>query len=632
MRVKIDFLLVFLSLFICNCFADEVALERIVVTPSRTQENIKGTTSAVTVYTRSDIENAKADSAKEFLKGTVGLDIVQTGSYGSPVSVFLRGTNSGHLQVMIDNVRVYDPIATNASFNFANLTLDNIERVEVVRGPQSVLYGSDAIGGAINIITKKGKGEPVANILLQGGSYDSHKEYLDSSGRLGNLAYAFTLSHFESLGISKFKGTSERDPYQNNSASLRLDYDLNSENSVGFTSRFTEGIYEYDNSVGLKDDPDMQAEQEQFLISQYFENKISDVWQQRLQFSFMRNYRQDSNDKDPAYPDDYLRNWYIGENQQLDWQHTLRISDFDTVVAGFDWQREKGNYYYYTEYSFGSSQTHFPKAISRTKGCYLENMFNLDDIFRLNTGLRIDDHSSAGTHETYKFDTSYLFNSGTKIKGGWGTAYKAPTLYQLHALPDPWFGGGNVDLKPEESQTYEAGFEQNLFQDRIQLSSVYFHTQIKNLIDAKYNAATWFTDAYSNIGKARIFGYETTLTFKPYKGMGFDLGYTWQDTEDKSNGDELLRRPKNKYFAIFNYAPNGKIDFGIKAMRSGHRNDSSNRLMKAYTRVDLTSNYKLNSSAEAFLKIENLTDEIYEEVKNYAQPGRSYTIGLKASF
>ena len=632
MKRTILFLLVIVAIHAGLAGADEVALDKIVITPGRISENIKGTTSEITVFSIKDIQDSKLIYLKDLIKQTVGLDIVQQGSSGGPVSLFLRGTNSGQTQIMIDNIRVYDPIATNAAFNLAHLSLDNIERIEIVRGAQSVLYGSDAMGGVINIITKKGRGKPSFSFLTGGGSYSSHKELLESSGKLKNLAYAISVSHYYNRGISQFKGTTEKDSYENIAASLRLDYDIDQDNTCGIIARFTDEQHDYDNSVGLKDDPDLQGEEEQLVLSNYIENKITDVWKQRIQYSFVRNYRQDSNDKDPSFPNDYLRDWYIGENQQVDWQNTLSICQSATLVFGFDWQREKGNYYYYTEYLGGSAETHFPKVISRTRGYYLNNMLNVKDRFRLNSGIRLDDHSYAGKKRTYKIDVSYLFDWGTKFKGGWATAFKAPTLYQLHALPDPWFGGGNPNLQPEESQTYEAGFEQSAFGDKLDFGLVYFNTKLENLIDAVYNPVTWYTTQYANINKARIYGCELNLRFRPLKQLEFVCGYTWQDTENKSNGDELLRRPKHKSFLSCKYAPNGKVDLSLKFFYTGRRSDAGNRLLKAYSRIDMSANYKLSINSELFLRIENLFDEIYEEAKNYAQPGRSFFTGIKLIF
>lgn len=612
--------------------AEEILLEQIVVTPSRTEESVQGTTSAVTVFSNKDIEKSKQATIKELVKDTNGLDIIQLGSFSGPVSVFLRGSNAGHSQIMIDNIRVYDPIATNAAFNLAHLTLENIERIEVVRGPQSVLYGSDAVSGIINIISQKGSGRPRFSFLSEGGSYGFHRHSFNSQGQLKNLSYSLGIGSFAGNGISQFLGTTEKDPYENNSFSLRTDYELNAQTGLGIICRFNNALYEYDNNIGLKDDPDLRWKEEQLVLGNYIEYKANDRWKQKIQFSFMRNYRTDKNDKDSIYPQDYLRDWYLGENLQLDWQNVFMINSFDSLVFGFDWQREMGNYYYYTEYSGGSLENHFPKVFSNTKGLYLENIFNLNSRLRINSGVRIDDHSYAGTRAAYKIDASCLFKTNTKIKGGWGSAFKMPTLYQLHALADFWFGGGNPNLQPEEGETYEIGLEQNAYQDKLQFGITYFHTQLKNLIDAKYDPLTWYTEQYNNIAKARIFGYESNLTFSPSKMLKILVGYTWQDTEDKETKEELLRRPKNKLFLKIDFLPTKKLNLALKLNYTGSRNDSGNRLLKSHVKLDLNGNYKLNNNTSIFLKIENLNDEIYEEIKDYAQPRRSFFGGVTLSF
>lgn len=629
---------VFLSSNLCWAQdVDDVDLERIVITPSRTSENIKGTTSDITVFVGKEIKDSNGVEVKNIIRETLATDVVQTGSFGGLTSVFLRGTSPGQSRIMIDNVRVYDPISADASYNMANLTVDNIDRIEVVRGPQSVLYGSDAMGGVINLITKKGEGKPTINISLSDGTYDSRNGVFESEGRINKFSYSFAVSRYYSRGISKLKDTSERDPYENLSISLRSEYNINTRNTIGIIGRFMNSTYKYDDSFGLRDDPTLKGRQKQMTFSNFWESRFTDFWKQKLQLSYMGNFRRDSDDKEPEFPNDYLRDWYNGESYQIDWQHTVKPVNFDTIVCGFNWQRESGQYYYYSEYPYEgivySSETRFPKVHSSTKGWYLENLINLSDKFYLNAGMRIDDHSYAGIRRTYKIDTSYLFETNTKIKGGWGTAYKAPTLYQLHAEAIPFmFGGGNKNLQPEESQTYEIGIEQELFKSKLNIGTVFFHTQLKNLIDAKYNPVTWYTPQYSNIGKARIYGWENSVGLHPFNAIKIDVGYTWQDTEDKSNGDELVRRPKNKVFLTLGYIPNKKLDINFKLVYVGRRSDVGNLLLKAYTKADLNINYKINKNFEAFFKIDNLANEAYREVFNYAEPGRVFNTGIKVLF
>jgi len=644
MKKNILFILLFISITLAysSVLAEEVDLEPIVVTPSRAEESIAGTTGDVTVFNGKAIEEGKTQGAniKDLVVNAHGIDIVQSGVFGGPVSVFTRGMDAGKTQIMIDGVRMYDPIAPNGAFDLAHLTLDNVERIEVVNGPQSVLYGSDAMGGVINIITKKGAGKATTSFLSSAGTYGSYKEDLESSGKINNFSYSFGVSRFDTQGISKLEKFSGRDPYGNTSVSVRSDYDINAQNTVGLIGRFTDAKFHYDSQYKLSHDPDLIGKEKQIFMSNYIESKLNDYWKQKLLLSYMGNFRRDADDKNPESPDDYLRDWYNGENYQLDWQHTIKLAKFDSVVTGFDYQRESGSYYYYQKGAGWSSETIFPEKTTNTKGYYLQNLIDIDDVFHFNTGIRFDDHSHLGLHETYKVDTSYLFKTGTKVKGGWGTAFKAPTIYQLYALPitpDPLYGGGsgggNLNLRPEESSTYEIGIEQSLLNDKLNFGVTYFHTDTNNLIDAVYHPYyPYYTEQFLNVGKARVFGYESVLSIKPVKEFKFDLGYTWQKTENLDTGDELLRRPQNKCFSKIRYTPTDKLEFGLKFNYVGKREDSGNVALKAYTKVDLNASYKLNHNVEIFANIDNITAESYEELAGYNEPGRTFLGGVKVIF
>lgn len=613
----------------------QVFLDKIVVTPARSEESITGTTSVVTVFGANAIQEGEAqgENVAGLIVDSVGVDTVQSGSFGGQVSIFTRGTNSGQTQIMIDGVRVYDPIATNGAFNLANLTLDNLERIEMVNGPQSVLYGSDAMGGAINIITKKGSGKPKVSFLSSGGTYGSYREVLESSGKINDFSYSFGVSRFDTQGFSRLKKFSGKDPYGNTSVSVRSDYDLNAQNTLGFIGRFTDAKFHYDSEYKTSHDPDLIGKEKQVFVSNYIENKLNGYWKQKLQLSYMGNFRRDADDKDLQNPSDYLRDWYNGENYQLDWQHTVKLAKFASVIAGFDYQRESGSYYYFSDSAFGPFEAIFPEKTTNTKGYYLQNLIDIEENIHLNLGIRFDDHSNFGLHKTYKIDANYLFKTGTKIKGGWGTAFKAPTIYQLYAIADPVYGGGgNSNLKPEESKTYELGLEQSFLNDKINSGITYFHTDTKSLIDAVYHPATWVTDQYTNVGKAKVFGYEGLLTVKPVKEFKFELGYTWQKTENMDTGNELLRRPKNKCYFNIRYIPVDRFELGLKFNHVGKRKDSGDETLKAYTKVGLDANYKLNTNAEIFASIDNIFDEAYEEIKGYNEPATTFFGGVKFTF
>ncbi|MEW6170300.1 MAG: TonB-dependent receptor [Candidatus Omnitrophota bacterium] len=629
--LSVIFLLEFTICYATICFADEIELERIVVTPTQTEEMVGKTGDSVTVFTMSNIEGQNLETVKDMLKETPGLHLVEAGKFGGLTSAFMRGSDSGQVKVMIDGVRVYDPISTNSAFDFAFLSLDNIERIEIVRGPQTTLYGSDAIGGAINVITKKGKGKPTISLLGEGGSYYTSREALESQGKINKFSYSLGLSNFKTRGLSKLRDTSEKDAMRTWSLSSRLDYELTDDIAFGYIGRYTDARYEYDSSIGAKDDSDLFNKTAQSSQSIYFQQKILENWQHKIQASAISNYRQDANDKDSRFPDDYLSDWYLGKNYQIDWINTFKPNSILTTIAGFNWQKEIGDYYYYSEYLGGSTEADFPKVFSRTRAWYIENLLDFDKL-NISGTYRLDKHSQFKYHDTYKINFNYKLFNQTKIKGGFATGYKAPTLYQLNAISDPWFGGGNPNLKPEESETYEAGFAQSFLGEKIKLETTYFRSHLKNLIDAKYHPDTWLTDQYSNIGKARNFGFENIISVKPIKEIEIICSYDWLDTENKDTHDELLRRPKNRVNLNANFRPSEKFSINLNTRYVGHAQDSANRLLKSYVKLDLSSNYNLNKNLEIFSHIDNLLDTSYEEIKDYTTPGFSMFGGLKLKF
>ncbi|MCM8770572.1 MAG: TonB-dependent receptor [Candidatus Omnitrophica bacterium] len=620
-------------LFCCSTvFAQEIELEKIVITPHRFEEFLRAAGGSVTVITSEEAKEKGLNTVKDVLKNVLGLDVVKTGEYGGQTSVFLRGANSGQTRVMIDGVRVYDPISVNAAFDFAHLTMDNVERIEIVRGPQSALYGSDAMGGVINIITKKGRGKLRYSLLYEGGAHNTFRQAVDLQGQVKKLSYSMSASRLDSDGISQLRNTSEEDSYGRVAVSLRLDYDITDELAIGLIGRHTESRFHYDDDFANKDDADLLNKSRQTIFSSYFNLTLFDFWKQKLQLSQTSNFRRDTNDRDPQFPSDYLRDWYYGKTEQIDWQHIFEIRDFYKIITGFTWQKEVGDYYYFSDSIFGPWETDFPKSSTWNRGWYIENRFEGGD-FHGSFSYRRDEHSLFEYHDTYKVDASYRFKTNTKIKGGWGTAYKAPTLYQLYALPIPFFfGGGNINLQPEESESYEAGFEQLLFDEKLIFGATYFHTNFKNLIDAVYNPVTWFTDMYMNVGKARAFGCEAQISYKPFKKLKIVGHYTWMETKDKDTGNELLRRPKNKFTLNINYAPYEKININFNVIYVGHRIDSGNQLLKSYPKADLAINYHINEYFQIFGRLDNLFNEKYEEVKGYATSGFAAYAGIETRF
>lgn len=584
-------------------------LEKIVVTATRT-EGLRGQIgTSVSVITKEEIENRGAKLIVDALRDVPGIDVVQTGGLGGITSIFLRGANSEHTLVMIDGVEVNDPMSAARSFDFAHLTTDNIERIEVIRGPQSTLYGSDAIAGVINIITRKGKGKPKLYILTEAGRYDTAHEAIGLSGSSEKINYSLQASRLDSDGISKASGGVEEDSYSNTTLSANLGIGVFNDSELSFIMRYIDAKADIDDGA-YDDDPNYTTQNNTFLFKTQFKNPLSEWWQQKITLSLLdveRKYRDEPDVLDSgSYYDQF-----DGENRKLDWQHNFFIGK-NIITSGFEYEEEQG-----------SSET-FDKKTVENKAFYLQNQFKFGRWLFVTAGVRVDDHEKFGSDTNYKLSGAYIIKpAGTKLKANWGTGFKAPSLFQLYS------GYGDENLAPEENESYDLGFEQSLLEGKLFLDCIYFHNNFDQMIEYNFN-----TSKYQNIGRAKTEGTEIGLFFKPLNNLKIGANYTRTDTQNKSTGKKLIRRPKNKYNLNLKLQPTEKISASLILNYFGSRwnNTSNTEKMKGYTRVDIASSYQLNKDIQIFGRVENLFDRTYQEVLGYATPGISFYAGTKISF
>jgi vitamin B12 transporter len=607
--------IIFLAGLLNLAYAEDVDLERIVVTPSRMEEE-------------SHKYGGSIISIKDALKEIGTLDIVQTGGFGQQTSIFMRGANSNHTLFMLDGVKFYDPMSPNGAPDIAHLTLDNLERIEVVEGTKSSLYGSDAIGGVINMITKKGRGKPSLSIINEAGSFYTHKHTIATQGELGLFGFSSSTSYFRTKGISAAQAKDnnpEKDRYDNLTTVNRFDYKISDSLALGTILRYTQARSEYDDSGGIGgDDPNKQQFFRQSIGAVFADYSLTDWNKQKLQVSWMHNFRRHRDDDNESGTTDIERAWYDGTNYQINWQNVMELADFETVICGFDWNREKGDSYYISDGVWGPYESDGPKRRTYTRGYYLENKLKIKDRIFLNSGFRIDDHSVFGSYNTYSHELIMKPIAGTKFWGSYGTGFKSPTLYQLY---DP--SNGNIELNPEESSSYEAGFEQKLFSEKISAGFLYFNNHFKNLID--WRSTGLWTGQYFNVSKARTYGTEIYLTLKPIDELKLNIKYLWLDTENKEDHSELLRRAKNKVSISADYSWQ-KIIFNLSVSYVGHRPDVSGTLLKSYVLMNSALSYDINKNTNWFMRMENMLDDNYEEVSGYGTPGFSVYSGIKLSF
>ncbi|MBI5143448.1 MAG: TonB-dependent receptor [Candidatus Omnitrophica bacterium] len=320
-------------------------LERIVVTPSRVEEKLGASSSSISVIDGRDFDRRKIDTTRDALRGESGIDIVQSGAFQGTTSIFTRGGNSNHTLIMIDGVKAYDPISPNGAYNLAHLTLDNIDRIEILRGPQSALYGSDAMAGVVNIISKKPE-MPYVNASYEAGSFFTYKEDFEAGANTKGFHYSIAASRLDTKGISQLQAKNnnqERDPYERTAVATRIDYDIGDIATIGGTLRYTNARYQYDDSYAGDDDDNSVARHREAFLTNYIEHRLFDWWKHSIHLGWMSIIRQNFDDDPPA--SDYISNKYTGKYFKLDYTNSINIMELSDVVIGYDYVEEIGDNY-----------------------------------------------------------------------------------------------------------------------------------------------------------------------------------------------------------------------------------------------------------------------------------------------
>lgn len=616
-------------IFFCTCSfvnaeensvnSNNPKLGEVLVTATKIEGHQSETGSSTTVITEEEIINSGKRDVMAVLQEVPGISIMQNGSFGGSASLHIRGTNSGHTLVMIDGVEVNDPMVSDRSFDFAHMLTDNIERIEIVRGAQSTLYGSDAMGGVINIITKKGKGDLNVEASLEGGSYKTFKETFGLSGSGEKLHYAFNISRMDTDGISKATNGVEDDGYENTTFSTRLGYMPTENMDIDFIFRSIDAEYDYDDGAN-QDDPNKEGWWKNKTAKLSLDHTINTVWDHKISLSYAETKREykDSVDEIDDGPYENSHNWFNGESKKVEWQNNFYFADWSTTTAGFEYEEESG-------FADGiNSWDSFARQKMSNKGYYIQNQFKFNKNLFITPGVRLDDNERVGNEVTYKISGSYLVNStGTRFKANWGTGFKAPSLYQLYS------SYGDPTLQPDEGKTFDIGFDQALLSNKMTLGAVYFSNKFKSMIGFDMDTYT-----YMNIDNAEMEGVEISGSYMPFDALSFSANYTYTRTEDNDTGKELTRRPKNQANFNMNWAYNEKGNVNLSVGYIGNRwNDTENTIkMESYSTVDISSFYNLNSNIKLFGRVENLFDEDIQQIQGYSATGISAYGGVKLSF
>lgn len=612
-------------------------LEEVVVTANRLETATAEVGSSITVITAKEIEQRQQTFLLDVLRSVPSIDVVQSGGPGGTTALFMRGANSAHTLVLLDGIELNDPSSPSGAFDFANLPTDNIERVEILRGPQSTLYGSRAMGGVINIITKRGKGDPTGFFSAQGGSFRTTTEKAGISGGTDRYNYSLGLSRFDSDGFSaagKKYGNTENDGNHNTSIKSLLGITPTSNLTIDFIVNYLKNRTDLDNSGGVGgDDPNYVQKNEQLsLRSQADLTLFDNRWQQRLGVSLNKLNREVTNGIDAAHPSDLSLGTFDGRGVTVDWQHTLHLHESNSLTLGIESKEETAKSDYYSESAWGPYSNPSEEHTARTTGYYLQDQLRLWDAWFTTLGVRLDDHSNFGTKATYRFTSAYsIKQTNTTVKGSYGTAFKAPSLDQLYAP-----GYGDKNLNPERSTGWDLGIEQSLPGRNITMGATYFHNDFDDLII--YNSTL---NKLGNIARATTRGVELTASVRPVDELSLRASYTYTMTKDKETGLELLRRAKNKVNVDGNYRFQKNANLTLGIIYVGSRFDTvfdpntfaATRVkMSRYLLANLAASYDVSKNLQVFGRVDNLFDKNYEEITGYGTAGISAFGGIKVSF
>jgi vitamin B12 transporter len=609
----------------------------IVVTASRIETPAKEIATSVTVITKRQLEQTKKTTVIEALQEVLGLSILQTGPVGSSASVMLRGANSEHTLVMIDGVEVNDPITPARTYDFSHLRVEGIERIEILRGPQSTLYGSDAMAGVINIITEKGQGKPRFHLSSLGGSYRTFSGTAGLTGSMEKLHYSFWASSLTSQGFSAanatLEGNTEADGYKNFSLSARADYKISDSIDLDFTARFTNTESDIDNygSAFGDDSNNVQKYDSLFFKGHIRGLFLKNRWEQKLTFSHVNSNRETDNPSDEQHPFDADHSQYKSRLYKLDWQNNVFLHKTNTLTFGAEHQQEQGESSYYSESVWGPSASSFPLKKTHNTGVYIQDQMRLSGMFFLTAGIRLDSHSQSGRSTTYRIAPAFFIQqTNTKLKATYGTGFKSPSLYQLYAPGNVWGPIGNENLKPEETISWDVGIEQDLWDGKVFLGATYFSSRFKNLIEYDY------TQGYINIARASSKGMEFFLEFIPAENLTLSASYSHIVAKDQNTGESLLRRAKDKFAANLNFRFLAKGRFILSLIHLGAREDqewidwiSTRVQMEPFTLLNAVGSYDIHPNVQIFLRLDNILDQQYELIKGYGTPGFSVFGGFK---
>jgi len=612
-----------------DTLSDTARIAPVVVTATSTPISLDRVPASVTLLDGATLRAAGLTHVADALRQVPGMAVVQSGSFGAPTALFTRGAQSNYTKVLVDGIPVNDP---GGAVDLALLTLDDVERIEIVRGPTSVLYGSDAVAGVVQIFTRRGAARPRGSLDARAGSYGTYD--VEGSAELPLLGGSIAIGegHHRSEGIYAFNSR-----YRNDVGNATLAYAPWSGARLTGTGRYTDAIAHFPTDfTGAPIDPNAYRTEKRTLLGAELEQRFSGA---RATLGVTSNLANDASIDPPNEAGD------IGSalatrtlRQAADLRIAVPLPSALTLTVGGSAERQ---------------HQAAPDYDRRNAATYVE-LVRSAGLTTATLGARLDHSGTFGDFGTYRLSASRLLPAAFRVRGSIGTAFREPSFFESFDTP---FSVANPDLRPEHTTSWEAGLEHELASGVATLGATYFHQRFVDLIDYRFDGAT---SRYENIALARAAGTEVELRVAPVRGVSGDASYTWLDTKVLhagfdptplavlAQGGPLLRRPKHSASAGLRYDLASGFALTARATYVGKRADhlfhgaptydTEAVTLDPYTKLDLSLALPLRAlwtgiaPVALTLRADNVTGTRYQSVAGYATPGRMILAGLRASF
>jgi vitamin B12 transporter len=617
--------------------SNDTSLDEVVVVANRAPEPLSKVGNSVTVLDQQAIQDSQKVDMSSLLATTPGITFSRTGGPGNSANVYIRGADSGHTMVLIDGVVVNDPSSTGGNFDFGNLLVGDISRIEILRGAQSTLYGSQAIGGVINIVTAEPQPDLSADVQAEGGSLGTGLFKGGIGDKADNWSFRLGATYYATDNVptlDKRYGGAGVDPFHDTVVSGRATYDFTPDVQLDERAYWTESRVFYDGyspvTFLLANYPQYEDVRQLFDYTGVNFNFFDDRLKNRVAYEYTTTQHSDYNSAvDPITQSDSYR----GDNSRVEYQGTVAVADGYQAVFGV--QQEK---------SWIDTTPYAPAhADTGQVGEYVQLQGEVISGLTLTAGERHDHYDTFGQHYTGQFAAAWSLPSSTVLRASWSQGYKAPSLYQLYS---PY---GNSALKPETSTGGDVGVEQHLWNDRVTLSATYFLTHFNNLIEfedcpGSPLCTTLGQDGgyYVNFDRAKASGVElqasATLTPELMVAANYSHIKTLDETPGSATeGQQLYQRPEDAANLSVTYSWPHSIKTTVAARYGGPSLDQNFNVyptatvrLGGYTLLDLRVSYDVTDKLELYARVDNATNKWYETVYQYGTWGRTAFFGLRA--